>query len=374
MKLTIPKSDLIGLIDATLNAIDGRCPLPALTSFLVQAENGRLELTATNMHMTVSASTAADVKEPGVTMIPAKKFSSVIRDLGPADVSLATDASNHTDVRSGRHASKILGGDPGEFPKRDQIEGGLTARISQSTLRNVLRQVQHAISTNPNRPELCGVYLKLSGDLIEVAACDGYRVACGSEQLDFKVKQDRECIAPAGIVNEMVRLLGDRDDAELTISDSKIGLALSGPNGETPVRLIGSLVAAKYPPYKSIIPAQDPAGRAVIDRDEFKSVLSRVSLMTSDLAADVRLQFDRNRLTISAKSAQVGEASEEMDVKYEGSPRLIRFNPRFILDSLKAIADDTIYFDLAPEGVLVGATIRTDGPFIHMVMPVREKK
>src|SRR4051812_15757103 len=107
MKLSISKEQLTQGLQAVQNVVATRTTLPVLSNVLLRADGDRLELTATDLDISVTTSVAATVKKPGATTLPAKKFFGIIRELGPQDIELEADDKNHATIQSGSSYYKI---------------------------------------------------------------------------------------------------------------------------------------------------------------------------------------------------------------------------------------------------------------------------
>ncbi len=120
--------------------------------------------------------------------------------------------------------------------------------------------------------------------------------------------------------------------------------------------------------YKQVIPAET-SERIALGREEFLQALRRAEIMTSEKSNSVKLAFGRNSLAITANTPEVGEACENLAINYKGEDRAIAFNPAFLIDPLKALDDDEIFFEIADE--LSPGVIKINGPFLYVIMPMR---
>src|SRR3954452_19345655 len=116
MNLTISKEQLIHGLQSVQNIVSSRSTLPILSNVLLRAEGNKLELTATDLDVTVSCSVEASVKKPGATTVPVKKLFGIIRELNNPEIELEVDDKNTCSVRSGASFYKINGLSADEFP------------------------------------------------------------------------------------------------------------------------------------------------------------------------------------------------------------------------------------------------------------------
>jgi DNA polymerase-3 subunit beta len=134
--------------------------------------------------------------------------------------------------------------------------------------------------------------------------------------------------------------------------------------------LASKLVEGPYPNYQQVIPkAEKTICRVKIEREFFHNCIYRAALVTNETSNSVILKFSENRLEISASSAEYGESHESMAIAYEGEVVRLAFNPQFLLDPLKALSKDEIYFEFNNE--LTPGVIKTQEDFLCVIMPVQ---
>src|SRR4029434_5830775 len=116
MNLTIAKDQLLAGLQSVQNVVSTRTTLPILSNVLLRAEGTRLELTATDLDVTITCSVEATVKKGGATTLPVKKLFRIARELGGAEIDMETDDKNVTSVRCGPSFFKVRGLGSEEFP------------------------------------------------------------------------------------------------------------------------------------------------------------------------------------------------------------------------------------------------------------------
>lgn len=368
MKISIGKDQLISGLQAVQNIVATRTTLPVLSNVLLRAEGDRLELTATDLDITVTTSVPAKVSKPGATTLPAKKFFGIIRELGPQDIDLDTDDKNHTTIQSGSSYYRIMGLGADEFPAEGAFAELRKITLPQEKFKGLLRKTSFAISTDETRFVLNGILLSLKEHNITMVATDGRRLALAYEEVDVPANSQGECIVPTKAINELNRLLQAQGDIEIKISANKASFALSGAEGVNPITIVSKLIEGNYPNYKQVIPAETKE-RIAFNREELHAALRRAELMTSEKSHSVKLAFRKNALEITANTPDVGEAREAIAVNYKGPDLAIAFNPGYMMDPLKALPDDEVFLELIDD--LSPGIIKTNGPFLYVIMPMR---
>jgi DNA polymerase-3 subunit beta len=327
----------------------------------------RLELTATDLDVTVSCSVEASVKKPGATTVPVKKLFGIIRELNNPEIELEVDDKNTCSVRSGASFYKINGLSADEFPPLPKFKEDKKVILPQEKVKGMLKKTSFAISTDESRYVLNGIFISLKEHKMTMVATDGRRLALVDEEVDVTEKSQGEFIVPAKAVNELNRLLQDKGEVEMRYSDNQASFTLKDEKGSS-VLIISKLIEGNYPNYRQVIPAE-PKERVALAREEFLHALRRAEIMTSEKSNSVKLSFSKNNLAITANSPEVGEARESLAINYKGKEMAIAFNPKYMIDPLNALANDEIFLELIDE--LSPGVVKINGPFLYVVMPMR---
>jgi DNA polymerase III subunit beta len=367
MNLTIAKEQIMNGLQAVQNVVSNRTTLPILSNVLVRASEGKVELTATDLDVTISCSVDAQVKKAGATTIPVKKFFGIIRELAAQEIEIETDDKNTTSIRAGSSFFKIRGLGAEEFPPLPKFKDDKRVAIPQEKFRGMLKKTSFAVSTDESRYVLNGIFLSLKDHKITMVATDGRRLALVDEEAEVADKSQGEFIVPAKAVNELGRLLGEKGDVDVNFSENQASFTLKNEKGPG-VLIITKLIEGNYPNYRQVIPAETKE-RISLPREEFLHALRRAEIMTSDKQNSVKLAFGKNQLAITANAPDVGEARETMAVNYKGKDLAIAFNPAYLIDPLNALGNDEVFVELIDE--LSPGVLKINGPFLYVVMPMR---
>jgi DNA polymerase-3 subunit beta len=367
MNLTIAKDQLIHGLQSVQNIVCTRTTLPILSNVLLRASNNKLEFTATDLDVSICCSVEATVKKQGATTVPVRKFFSVARELTSPEIELEVDEKNACSVRAGASFYKINGLSADEFPPIATIKEDKKITLSQEKLKGMLRKTSFAISTDESRYVLNGIFISLKEQKMTMVATDGRRLALVDEELDIPENSQGEFIIPTKAVSELNRLLVDKGDVELKLSENQVSLTLKDDKGFS-ILLLSKLVEGNYPNYRQVIPSETKE-RIALPREELLAAVRRAQIMTSDKANSVKMAVSLNNLAITANSPDVGEARESLAINYKGKEMAIAFNPAYLIEPLGALTEDEVFLELIDE--LSPGVLKINGPFLYVVMPMR---
>jgi DNA polymerase-3 subunit beta len=374
MKLTISKQPFSLGLQAVQNVAGTRSTLPVLSHVLLQAEDNRVRLIATDLDVSISSEVDAKVVRKGAITLPAKLLVGFVREAPNEEINLEVDDRNVCSLTSGSSRFKLNGLPAEEFPPLPAFHELKAVTLPQSKLKGLIRRTAFAASVEESRYVLNGLFFSFKDHKVTTVATDGRRLALTEEEVEVDPEAQFEFIVPSKAVAELGRLLQDSGTVELRHTENQAQFTLlpepganSAPPGG-PVVLITKLVEGTYPNYQQVIP-RECRERISLSREDFLHALTRAELMTSEKNSAVKLHFTRNQLVITANAPELGEAREVLSLNYKGTEFQIAFNPVYLSDPLRALEAEEVFFELTDE--LSPGVLKINGPFLYVIMPMR---
>jgi DNA polymerase-3 subunit beta len=362
MKFSVSKEKLLEGLQTVQNVVSTRTTLPILSNVLLQADDGKLRFTTTDLDVGISGTVEAAIEKPGATTLPARRLAGIVRELPAAEVSIEVDSKNVASIRCGQSFFKILGLPEEEFPPLPRFEGAKEFTLKQKELRDGLKKTSYAISTDETRYVLNGILFSFKDNKLTMVATDGRRLALVDLEVEFPRSQEVEIIVPTKCVSELARLVGDDGEVKMTVGENQVAFEVNN------TLLVSKLIEGNYPNYRQVIPGETKE-RVTLERELFHNAVHRVSLLASEKSNSVKLVFTKNNIEIAANTPDVGEARESLPVSYKGRDFSIAFNPEFLMAPLRALPEDEIFLDLIDE--MSPGVIKVQTPFLYVLMPMR---
>ena len=373
MKLSCLQENLNRGLSLVGRAVAVRTTLPITNNVLLATDQSRLKLVATNLEMAISCWIGAKVEEEGTITVPARLLTEFISSLPSEKVDI--NLSPHTktlELKCARFEARISGVDAKDFPPIPKIEEGITTKVEADALRQGINRVAFATASEESRPVLTGVDAQFEGDLLTLAAADGFRLAVYKLPITVPVSEKSEVIIPARALTELNRLMGDQEEAvKITMSPSKGQILFRLKN----VELVSQLVQGTFPNYAQLIP-QSYTTRAVVDVAEFSRATKTASIFARDGSGIVRLvmtpggELTPGKMTISARSEEIGDDVGEIDATVEGEEAKIAFNGKYLTDVLSVLGESQVALETTnPSSPGVIRPVGADN-YIHVVMPM----
>jgi DNA polymerase-3 subunit beta len=323
--------------------------------------------------MAISCWIGAKVEEEGAITIPARLLAEFISSLPSEKVDISLSPQTKTlGLRCARFEARISGIDAKDFPPIPKVEEGISTKVEVEALRQGITQVVFAAATEESRPVLTGVDAKFDGDLLTLAAADGFRLAVYKLPVAVPVSQATEVIIPARTLAELNRLVAEQEEAvEITVNQGK-GQALFRLKN---VELVSQLIQGTFPNYAQLIP-QSYNTRAVVSVSDFLRATKTASIFARDGSGIVRLimtpggELTAGKMVVSARSEEIGDDVGEIDAMVEGEEAKIAFNGKYLTEVLSVLHEAQVALETtSPSSPGVLRPVGVDN-YIHVVMPM----
>lgn len=373
MKFRISKDHFSNGLQQVLNVVGSRSTMPILNNVLVEAQEGHIALTTTNLDLGIQCRIKADVSEHGKITLPVRKLAIIVRELPKDDVLVEVSEDNLAKITSGGSNFKIMGIGADEFPPLPTFENRHVYEMQQTDLVNMLKSVSYAQSNDENRYILNGVYFSFSEEKLTLIATDGRRLALTAVDLVISDENEGNLILPAKTVAELERLMGKGENVKIAFDDRQVAFEINldeaGDSGLVDhLYLVSKIVEGSYPNCQQVIP-KETEHRVKIERELMLDCVNRAALVTSDKSNSVKLKMSKNLLEIFASSPEYGESHESMAIVYDGPEVQVSFNPYFLMEPLKALTKDEVFFEFKDH--LSPGIFKTLDNFLCVIMPLR---
>ncbi|MBX6365702.1 MAG: DNA polymerase III subunit beta [Gemmatimonadetes bacterium] len=368
MRFTITRDNLQQGLASVAASIPTRTTLPVLSNILIEADDEGVRMSGTDLDIAVSLQVGAEVEEGGALTVPAKKLQELARELPENPVRITTKGDRF-ELTCGRASFRLNGLPRDEFPTFPAVDFRESWRIPAEVLGTLIRQTSFAVSTEESRPILNGVLWQLGDDEMRMVATNGHRLALMKQRLETSGAPRVDLIVPPKALAQVDRLFGAGEEIEVARSENHLGFRRGG------TRVFTRLIEGPYPNYEQVIP-RDNDKVAVADKGALMQALRRMAVVASEQTHRVRLSFHAGTLRFSVESPDLGEATEELEVDYQGDPLDIGFNASYLLEVLRYMPTSDVRLTFkAPERAATVTPLAAEGEsapdYLCLVMPLR---
>lgn len=366
MKLTVARGELIEALTVVSRGLSSRSTLPILSGILVSASSeGVVTLQSTDLEVSVRRSIPfVSVEREGMIVVPGRLLTDIVRSLPEAAVTLSLEGESiFVSCLQSSFTVRTLKAD--DFPRFPEVEPEKSITLPASRITEIVRHVGKAVSRDETRPVLTGILLSVEGQTVRMVSTDSYRLAVKELLIEGATLEDVQAVVPGKVMEEVSRLAPEGEDVTFGVSENQAVFAF----GTT--EFVARRIEGTFPNYRQLIPKETET-TVDVHREEVLAGVKRVSLLAQhNTPLRITVNSENQTLSLSATTHDVGDASEDLMAKVEGSDVEIAFNHSFLLDGLLAAEGDSVRLSIVSPlkpGVI---TSSGDEGFLYLLMPVR---
>src|SRR5919205_510483 len=362
MKIVCSRDELGARLAVVARAVSTRTTVQILSGILVRAEGGELQVAATDMELSVRTSLDAQVEGEGAVVVPGRLLLEIARSLPENDVAIEhREDEGLVRITCGPSDYRLNTYSEADFPRLPSAEGVQLHDVERASLLDAVTRVQRSASRDESRPVLTGILLRFEPGRIVAAATDSYRLSVRETPVTGDLPE-LEAIIPARALVELSRIAAGEGELELGIQENQVLFGVDG------IWLSTRRIDGQFPNYKQLLP-ESFEHELTLPRAELVEVVRRVAVL-AQRNSPLRLRFADGELTVSARTQDVGEASESLPVAYTGEPLEIGFNAEFLRDGIESVTGDELVLKLISP--LRPAVMTSPGDdFTYLIMPIR---
>ena len=371
MKIVCYKDKILKAINSVVKGVASKTTMPILEGILIQTNDNEIKLTTYDLEIGIEYVMECEVQEQGSTVVNAIMFSEIIRKLPDTEIHISVNDKNLLEIECEGSLYKLATMNPDEFPELPKIEIENSIEVDQNVLKNMIRKTIFAVSSEESRPIFTGCLFEVESNKLSLVAVDGFRLALRSIYLS-KQTNNFSAVIPGKTLNEVNKIISD------SFEPVKIGVAKNQALFEMDnCKVVTRILDGEFLNYKNVIPSNWET-RVKVNKNTLQNSFERVSLISSSSVEKekkypVKVQVDIGKVVISCTN-QTGDAKEELYVATEGKNLEAGFNPKYFLDSLKAIDDEDVYveFGSSISPCLIKSVENND--YTYMILPIRLKE
>ena len=363
MKITCQQTDLAEGVKIVSKAVPTRTSRAILECILIDASSGEIKLTANDMELGIETIIEGNILERGIIALDAKKFAEIVNKLPKNEITIETDSSFKTTITCEKAKFDIIGKSGEDFSYIPNPNRNQPVVISQFTLRDIISKTIFSVADNENNKMMTGELLEIKDNKLKVVALDGHRVSIRNVELKNPTS-DVKVVVPKKTLNEIIKIIsgGLEDEVNIFVSDNHIIFEFNRTT------VVSRIIAGEYFKIEQMLSA-DYETKIKINKRDFYDCIDRANILVSEGDKKPIIVNTTDNVMSLSISSFVGSMNETIDITKEGKDIMIGFNPKFVMDALRAIDDEEInlYMLNAKSPCFIKAD---DGSYIYIVLPV----
>ena len=363
MKLICSKANLLHGVNIVSKAVPTRTTMAILECILIDASTNEIKLMANDMELGIETKIEGTIEERGIIALDAKIFSEIVRKLPDSDVTITTDETSKTVISCEKAKFNIVGKSGEDFSYIPFIEKKDSIVISQFTLKDVIRQTIFSIADNDNNKLMTGELFEITDNQLKVVSLDGHRISI--RQIELKNHYDnKKVIVPGKTLQEISKIIPGNvdDDVIIYITDNHIVFEFESTT------VVSRLIEGEYFKIDQML-SSDYETKVKINKKELLDCIDRSTLLVKEGdKKPIIMNVTDSKVEIKINSF-IGSMNEDIDIEKDGKDILIGFNPKFFIDALRVIDEETV--SLYMVNPKAPCFIKDDeGKFIYLIVPV----
>ncbi|MGI6754479.1 MAG: DNA polymerase III subunit beta [Atopobiaceae bacterium] len=365
MRFKVSQTALERALGIVIKGMGTTSTLPILSGILIKAYEGTLEFQSTNLNISIRHSIAADVEEPGETVVSGKVLASIVKTLPDAVVSFKVDDRTCTlSCEKSRFKLNTLAA--ADFPEFPQYALENSVELPCDLLSKMVDKVYKVTSKDTSRPILSGVLLTVENNVIRLVATDSYRLAVCDSTTATSTTEPFTAIVAGATFHDVLSIPSNTDTITVGLTDTQVVFTFDNTT------YVARRIEGNFPNYKQLLP-KGCSTTVTIDTAQLSSALKRVSTIAlANPSVRFDIDADGSLMELSASSPDQGESTEAINVDVEGQSMSIALNYHYVFDCVNAATGEkTIALELQssmqPAIFKSYATIN----YLYLLMPVR---
>jgi DNA polymerase III subunit beta len=374
MKFKILKDNLKKGLSIVAHLVNKNINLPILNNILIEAKKEGIELSATNLEISIKHFLRGKTDEEGGVTVDSKLISEYI-SLLPEDKIEIEKKGNNLNVKCQNHKTKIITQGAEDFPAIPSVKEGDPFVVEIKKIKEALSRVIFSVSTSDNRLELSGLLFSFEKESLTLAGTDSYRLA--ERKIKIKKEKDfenKKVIVPAKTVQELIRILNNFKTEEELSSDDELKIFLTENQilfSFASTKMISRIITGNYPDYEQIIPGKEKT-KIIANKNELSRAIKSAGIFSKTGINDIGLNFKKGKITISSSSSQAGENSVEINSEIIGEENDIFVNYKYLLEGLNNMKSEEVEINVVDNNFPCVVKEKEGEDYLYLVMPIKQ--
>jgi DNA polymerase-3 subunit beta len=325
-----------------------------------------LQITATDLDVSVRCGCPAEVRLGGAATVSARKLGDIVRLLPDQDIVFRAASEEWVNLSCQRSRFKVAAMSRENFPEIPSDEVPMV-ELPAGALTYMIGRCVFAITTEESRYTLNGAQMVLDAESITLVTTDGHRLALIRHQTPLRLEEgDVRVLVPKKALVELSKLASGAEAVQFGSTANHLFFRIGGR------LLVSRVLSGQFPSYDRVIPRENNL-HIPLRTSEFAGAVRRAAVMADDQSQGIRLSFREGLMEVVANNPDFGEARDVLAVRFSAEPVEIGFNAHYMLDYLNAVDTEEVSLRLRDrETQALLKPIGLEGfDYSYVVMPIK---
>jgi DNA polymerase III subunit beta len=370
MEIKVSRDEIFKAVSRVQSIIEKRSNMPILSTILISAADSHIDLSATDLEISLQQKLSAEVMTQGSITISGRKFFEILKESRSEKIHIKRKDNDWIFISDDHTKYNLACLSPDEYPVFIEPEGVSTIEIDASILSEMINKTIFSVTMEEAGFKLSGIFtekvLKDGKQYFRMVSTDGHRLSL----VDKEVEKLEELNLDSGV---MIPKKGMLELNKLASDGGKISLGFKQSNciaKKDNSLIVIRLLESKFPDYNSVIP-KNVKHTINVKKEEILYSMRKMIILTSESYRGVKITLENNQMEFVSINPELGDVKDVINIEYNDERLDLGFNSKYFMDVLQAMDSEAIeigFIDNSSPCLFHG---KEDAGFLGLVMPMR---
>jgi DNA polymerase-3 subunit beta len=370
MEIKIDREELFKSVSRVQSIIERRSNMPILSTILLTASGENLCVSATDLELGFQQVLTTEVIQQGSMTISGRKLFEILKESRAPHILIKEKEHNWAFISDNVARFELACLPADEYPTFVEPEGVAVAKVDGNTLSEMINKTIYSVTVEDAGFKLSGVFTEKTARqgkaFLRMVSTDGHRLSMIDKPLPEvgSLELGSGVMIPKKGISELNKLATEGGALEIGFKQNNCVAKKKN------IILVIRLLQSKFPDYHAVIPKETKYSIAV-NRILLLEAMRKMLILSNERYRAVKIALESDSMELVSTNPDLGEAQENIDVKYSGERIEAGFNPRYFIDALQAMESEVVnlgFIESSKPCLLRGDA---DEGFLGLIMPMR---
>ena len=370
MEIKVNRDEFFKAVSRVQSIIEKRSNMPILSTILISSTDSHINLSATDLEISLQQKISADVITQGSITISGRKLFEILKESKSDSIYIKEKDNDWVYISDDHTKYNLACLSSEEYPVFIEPEGVNTIEMDSLMLSEMINKTIFSVTMEEAGFKLSGVFtekFEVEGKkYLRMVSTDGHRLSLIDKEIDKieELKLDNGVMIPKKGMLELNKLASDGE--KIYIGFKQSNCIAKKDNSLIVIRLLES----KFPDYNSVIP-KDVKHKIKVKKEEILYSMRKMIILTNESYRGVKITLENNKMEFVSINPDLGDVRDVIDVEYNNERLELGFNSKYFMDVLQAMESEIIeigFIDNSSPCLFYG---KDDIGFLGLVMPMR---
>jgi DNA polymerase-3 subunit beta len=228
----------------------------------------------------------------------------------------------------------------------------------------MIKQTTFAVSDDPTRYHMNGVFFEKIENKLVMVATDGRRLAYMENETPESIDDFPGAIIPPKILEIVGKYAGDEGMASIAVQSKDIFIKIGS------YYFYSVLFEGQFPNYRKVIP-ENQKYSVVLDKQSLMQAMKRVHLLVEKKSERIHFKVGHSSLLVYVSDSETGDMDEEIECVSDAEETVFALKYGNLDEPLKAMPQDKVKIRFTDISKAFTVGPEEEANFFHIMMPMQ---